>query len=585
MSTPIPGVLYQRVYPNPDWFAPGRPPLVAPVVSALAGALPLGSADYSIPPGAIFIAPTGTDTAAGTQAAPKKTLLAAIAAAANGATIVCRGGEYRENAGSTLGKQLTIQSYPGEAVWFDGSDVQTDWTASGGRWWAPITVKFSHQAGHSQGSPDAASRWTDSQNPVAHFTDMVFLDGVRLWQVEANPSAGQFSVDYTTNRVWIADNPAGRELRVAKRTKMLHITAKATVRGIGWRRYATEMFELGTVYVATAGAGTTIENCHMVDVATQPLAVIGPDTSVRDNTIIRPGQTGVHVNRADGSYIVRNVIREHNYEKFKTEPHAGGIKVTFSGDIVIESNWVDGADNRGMSIWFDASCWGGRITNNYTHGGFGGVFTEATGAMIVAGNRMEGVPNTYFGYRCTISQQIKVWNNYANVARGYLFAFWQDNRQAVYPGERFWAEGLRWHVKDNELVNNVFGGSHSLYAFYQRKDAAAPAEVTFDGMLTRIEGNVFSATPGQLPAVGVSRLAGLEAGAGVVNHNTLTAFQKAQPRAVGNQMTALQAFVDADLAVLGGAVALPADVAKALGVKPGLAVVGPPRPAPTPRED
>lgn len=367
----------------PDWN------LGQGVADVVVGALPHGTASYSYPGTAVFVSTTGSDAAAGTEAAPKRTLAAAISAAPSGGTIVIRGGEYRENAGQTS-KSVTIQNYPGEAVWFDGTDVETAWTQEGALWWAPITVEFSHIAGHSQEAPDDPTRWTDSQNPLAHYTDLCFIDGARQWQVASNPAAGQFSVDYGTNRIYIAVNPSGKEVRVAKRTKMLHVSAPCTIRGIGWRRYATEMWELGTVYVATAGAGSVVEHCHMVDVATQPLAVIGPDTIARYNTIVRPGQLGVHVNRADRCEITHNVIREHNWEKFKTEPHAGGIKVTFTGDAIIEWNWVDGASNRGMSIWFDASCWGGRIVNNYTSGGYGGVFTEATGNMIVAGNWMFG---------------------------------------------------------------------------------------------------------------------------------------------------------------------------------------------------
>lgn len=587
---PSSGYIYDD--PARSWRRKGRTPIAIGDIeepsgeALLVGAVPLGTAEYPVPSAnVLFVATNGNNANNGQESSPKRTLAGAIAAATAGDTIVVRGGVYEEYAGSISGgKTLTIQNYPGETVWFDGTDVETNWTASGGRWWAPLTVKFSHQAGHSQANPDVASRWTDAQNPVAHYTDMVFIDGQRLWQVASSPAFGQFSVDYDTDRVWIADDPGSKEVRVAKRTRFLIVNAACTIRGIGWRRYATEMYEIGAVYVGTNGANSHFEHCHMVDSATQPLALIGPGCVAEDCTIIRPGQTGIHINRSDNCIVRRNVIREHNYEKFKTEPHAGGMKITFTGNATIESNWIDGATNRAMGIWFDASCWGGKIVHNYTTGGFGGIFTEATGNMVVASNRMFGNGSTYFGFRNTISQQIEVWNNVANVANGYLFAAWQDNREITPPGERFWEEGLRGHVRDNVFCNNVMGGSHALYQFYQRKDATAPSAVAFNQMVIRFEGNVFASDPGQDPPVGAIRLAGLEPGSGVVNYNTLAAFQSAHATATGNTMTNIQAPTNANMAEFSGGVPLPAHVAAAIGVTEGVVQVGPFTPAPIPRE-
>lgn len=581
--TVIPGVAYTYNHVAQEWVAYGREALSATVRSAeIAGAEALGSASYAIPGGALFVATNGSNANPGTQAQPKATLAGAISAAQSGATIVIRGGVYRENAGSITGKTLTIQNYPNEVVWFDGTDVETDWTLEGGRWWAPITVKFSHQAGHSQADPDDASRWTDAQNPVAHFTDMVYIDGARLWQVTANPAAGQFSVDYTNDRIWIASNPAGKEVRVAKRTRFLIVNGPTVIRGIGWRRYATEMYELGSIYIGTNGGGSRVENCHLEDAATQPLSVIGSNCVVTRNTITRPGQTGIHVNRSDNSVFSNNLILEHNYEKFRTQPHAGGIKVTFSGNVTVASNWIDGASNRALGIWFDAWNWEGQVVNNYTQGGYGGVFLEASGKFIVAGNRMVGNANTYHGLLLTISQEIQVWNNWADRANGYLYAVWQDDREGVYPGERFWDQGLRVRTFDNTFCNNVIGGSHSLYQFYQRKDPVSPAGIDFNQMTVRFESNYFAATPGQNPPIGASRLAGLEPGTGVVNHNTLASFENAHAYAEKNFMTTVQSPSDQDMAAFSGAVPLPADVAAAIGVSTGKVIIGPPLPSPVP---
>lgn len=570
---------------NPDGYLLGvglKDLSLSSIEPVLCGALPLGTAVYPLPSNTIYVSTTGSDANAGSLALPKRTLAAAIAQAPNNGTIAIRGGEYRENAGSTT-KRLTIQNYPGEVVWFDGTDVETSWTLDTGRWRAPLTVEFEHTMGHDGGA--TASRFVDNaKNPMAAWPDMVFIDGVRQWQVASNPAAGEFSVDYTGNFVWIGTNPAGKEVRVTKRNRFLIVNAACKIRGIGFRRYATELaYAASTLQCGAASAGTVIENVHAWDCAIQAIGINGNDSVVQDCTIVRPGQTGIHSNQASGCVIQRNHIVGHNWERFKTQPHCGGMKITKSDDLTIDSNYIDGgAFGDAAGVWLDDCVWDVRITNNFTIRGDGGIFAEASGEVVIAGNRCIGHVGSYFGIRLTISQQCYVWNNYCNVADGYLFAAWQDDREAT-PSAKYYDRGLRWHVADNVFNNNVFGGTHTLYAWYLRKDTNAPASVNYANMIDEMRGNVFASAPGQNPPVSVPRLAGLEPGTGVVNYSNLTAFQNAAPYASANQMTSIQNPTDADMAAITG-VTVPDRITTAMGVPTGLTRVGPPRPAPVPRE-
>ena len=56
-----------------------------------AGAVPVGSATYAVPAGAVFVSPAGSDTAAGGQSQPVRTVARAIALAPAGGTVVLRG--------------------------------------------------------------------------------------------------------------------------------------------------------------------------------------------------------------------------------------------------------------------------------------------------------------------------------------------------------------------------------------------------------------------------------------------------------------------------------------------------------------
>ena len=95
-----------------------------------------GTSNYTPPAGARYIALNGSDGNSGSQGSPWRTLQHAVDTAANGTTIVLRRGEYRQgNVAVMRHSGLTIQPYPGESVWFTGSDPLGGFVAdSGGVW-------------------------------------------------------------------------------------------------------------------------------------------------------------------------------------------------------------------------------------------------------------------------------------------------------------------------------------------------------------------------------------------------------------------------------------------------------------------
>lgn len=105
------------------------------------GALPgtgcTAAAPSKEPAEQLFVAPNGNDSAAGTQAAPLKTLGRAAQRFSNGGTVVVRGGVYGAeapfDARGTEAKPLVIRAAAGETPIFDGAKVT-------GNWWAVIPL-------------------------------------------------------------------------------------------------------------------------------------------------------------------------------------------------------------------------------------------------------------------------------------------------------------------------------------------------------------------------------------------------------------------------------------------------------------
>ncbi len=142
--------------------------------TAGAGALAVGSASYAVPGGAIFASPSGSDTTGnGTQGSPYKTAAKAISVLGAGGTVVLRAGVYHEGGVGQAGipgvqifdNNSTLQNYPGEAVWFDGSSVYSSWTQEGSNWSTPFTITMDHSPTWTRGADDSTVPYYGFINP------------------------------------------------------------------------------------------------------------------------------------------------------------------------------------------------------------------------------------------------------------------------------------------------------------------------------------------------------------------------------------------------------------------------------------
>src|SRR4051812_29908891 len=89
----------------------------------IVGARPAGAIKRSdIPANALWVANGGSDTNPGTSTAPFATIHKALAIAPAGATVVVRGGTYRESLGP-IKRKVTLEAYPGEQASVKGSVV------------------------------------------------------------------------------------------------------------------------------------------------------------------------------------------------------------------------------------------------------------------------------------------------------------------------------------------------------------------------------------------------------------------------------------------------------------------------------
>ncbi|WP_051468095.1 right-handed parallel beta-helix repeat-containing protein [Actinomadura oligospora] len=385
----------------------------APQAEAGAGSLPVGRTSYRIPHGAVIVAPNGSDAASGSPSAPLRTLAAAITRAPEGGTIVLRRGVYHESVTVPQGRRLTIQAHPGEAVWLDGSSRVTAWKRSGLVWAASgWTYRFDASPSYTKGAGDGtdeAFKFLDPAFPMASHPEQVWVDGVAQRQVAsaARVGPGTFFADLRGRRLLLGSDPSGHEVRASTLEEAVTLGGAGSVlRGVGVRRYATSIPQLGTVKVLAANV--TVENLTVTDSASTGLSVDAPHARLRGITALRSGMLGMHANYADDLRIENVLSRGNNTEHFRPAPVSGGIKITRTRKVAVVGGVV--ADNRGKGLWFDESVQGItvtglRVVRNTDHG----LVLELCAQAVVADNVVGD--NGEDGLKINDTSFVRVWNN------------------------------------------------------------------------------------------------------------------------------------------------------------------------------
>lgn len=485
---------------------PGQTPPAEPVpqpgiegTRGTPGAAPIGSTDYPVPDDAIIVAPTGADANEGTADAPLATLTAAIATAPTGGTIVLRAGSYHGSYVIPTGKALTIQSYPGEEVWLDGSRAVESWAPDGAGWVSEgWDVAFDASPTYFRGKPDGTAegwQFVNPTYPMAAHPDQLWLNDVAQLQVGSRDLLvpGTFYVDYATQRLYLGSDPTGAAVRASDTVKALVIAgAGSVIRGIGIERYAPSVPDIGAV--AVSAANVTIENVQITEAATTGLAIFAANTRLVDVTITACGMLGAQASTADGLSATGLLIADNNTEHFNRAPVSGGFKIHKSrGVAVTDSAFVS---NRGNGLWFDESVYDMTITGNDIIGSAGnGLVVELSATAVVANNVI--MRSERDGILISDSGHVDVWNNtLAGNLRSINIV--QGTRRASnlsLPGhdtrQKLPDPTVTWITEDIQISNNVFADGTGKCILcvedYSHQRSAAQMNI-------RSNGNVFQRT-------------------------------------------------------------------------------------------
>lgn len=291
------------------------------------------------PPEQLFVAPNGDDSAAGTAAAPLKTLRAAAKRFPTGGTVIVRGGTYpAEKAFSAIGTEghpLFVRAADGELPVFDGGAVS-------GSWSAVIQLTSANHAIFSgleiRNCMADSCQGVASNKPVADLT----LRGNTLHHLSG--PAARF---------------AGTKIRLEGNT--IHdvaLTNQDNVKypGGGWPTCfgTTPDFDNGSKPWAT---DVVIRGNHVKDCWGEGIGLwYAADAVVEDNVVDNAWNVGIYGDNAFNLRIARNFV---SMRRGNGGGQGGGVVLgieTYSGlanvrthDVVIENNVI--VAGTGISWW------------------------------------------------------------------------------------------------------------------------------------------------------------------------------------------------------------------------------------------
>ncbi|WP_375433214.1 right-handed parallel beta-helix repeat-containing protein [uncultured Friedmanniella sp.] len=467
------------------------------------GAGAVGSATYPAPANALYVSPTGSDTGTGTITSPFKTLTKALAKNTNGQTIVLRAGTYHEQVVVPPNHAATIQPYPNEAVWFDGTKVLDGFTASSGAWSANYDLKLDSGPTYTQGAPDGtAAGWQfiNPAYPMASHPDMIFLNNTEQKEVASRSLVvpGTFYVDDANSKLYLGSDPTGKTVRASDLQWAFSLRAPGTVlRGFGVRRFADSVYQQGAI--TSYYENQTLDNMTILDSATAGLGFFKPNTTIKNTTVDGSGQIGIQASKADNLTINNVSVTDSNDEHFNPGPSAGGVKITTTRNVVFSNSEI--RRSVGNQFWADESAYNITVANNeIMDGDRYGIFVEISSTASIVNNIVAN--NAYDGIMIADTDKVNIWNNtIVNNRRAVAMA--QDSRRiqqlsvAGHDPRRTQPDlTMPWVIGNSTIVNNIMAAGPDATAVL----AVESYELAFNANDLNIasNGNVYSQ-----PALGI----------------------------------------------------------------------------------
>ena len=448
--------------------------------------------NYPIPSAALFVATTGSDANPGTAAQPLATLAKAFTKVPAGGTIVVRGGTYRQGvtqaplAGyesqgtryTSVPSGVTVQAYPGETVWFDGTDVVTSWqrvssTHFTTKWETPLFCAAQYYSrpywDQTFSGPCSINELIGGANGNGD-PQMAFRNGQPLREVTSlsQLAADTFYYDQSARVMHIGFDPAGDKVELAKRAQAFAFfrPVNLSLKGIGFRRYATNQMGNATAgaVLFNGGSGVLVERSVFTEMAAGGMhAWASRNMTVRSSVLSNNGANGFGFNGSARAFRTDPTARDNltieysrldgnNTERFAVDCtaacSAAGSKLGFTAGLTVRYNtFNNNQGGRASGFWCDLDCSGARIYGNEAIGNANhGIVWEVSNDGIIASNLVanNGSYGLFVG-----SANTKIYNNTVVNNQKPIFIYDDDRGHTSETGP---------NTVNIEYANNIVSG-------------------------------------------------------------------------------------------------------------------------------
>jgi parallel beta-helix repeat protein len=338
--------------------------------------------------------PKASDEAAGSEAAPWKTMTHGLGSIQSGDTLYVKKGVYREEiilprtawnwaninrpafkaSGKSYAEMTSILAFPGDDVAIKASDLVTDWK--------PFKDKIYVHENWTVNTQLVAcdDKLLDQIHPTMPKMLMDVLDEkVKKDGDVKDMTAGSFFYDQPGKKlyVWLADgsDPAKHVMEIGVRSFLFNLDADY-VRVSGLKmRHSTISSVVNWACVGIGGANNIIENCEITDSDFTGMSVGGQCNTIIKCKINHHGDSGIG-GSGWGHRFIDCETSYNNYRNFSMGWHAGGVKIIpYAHDILMTGHIA--AHNEGDGIWFDSGNFNVTVQNSVSHHNKGsGIFYE-----------------------------------------------------------------------------------------------------------------------------------------------------------------------------------------------------------------
>ncbi|HYE05225.1 MAG TPA: sigma-70 family RNA polymerase sigma factor [Planctomycetota bacterium] len=300
-------------------------------------------------------------------------LQAAVDAHPPGTTFVIATGVHRLQSVAPKARDRFIGE-PGAVL--DGARLLDGFVRDGAHW----VVRGQTQEASAQGEMEPGRE-------RGAFRHDCFLDSRVLRHVASRDALGPgaWFFDYAEDAIWIADDPAGREVATSVAPHAFRgLVDGVEIRGLVVERYATPAH----LAAIMAGDGERVSTGWLIednDVRGNHFAGIriGDRCVVRGNRVHGNGACGVNGGGED-ALIEDNRIADNGFAGFGVRWGAAGAKLDGARRLRLIANEVH--DNRGSGLWVDSDSAGVRCERNVVTGNAGGILVKASSEVVIAGN-------------------------------------------------------------------------------------------------------------------------------------------------------------------------------------------------------